>query len=255
MFKNMIYFNSQKVAEYKAVLEGKKHVAIKNVKISSSKSLDANISVFSGAIGGSNEMEGELIENVVLDYNEFEKLLEKKDGEYYFDLMGGEYDVDTITKSSIISFEGALSIPNEFDMMELINQFKPLLINSMNLANEEEEEIFKKIFAKESTKIPIFIESNQLGERQGFTKLTSTELLAGMETLEDYEEEDLTFIAKITSRKQVKDKPIVVFDIMKDLFSISRGLRRQMDQDEIEGIENIKSDRDIIELEVLAIYR
>ncbi|MFP3324580.1 hypothetical protein R0K05_15950 [Planococcus sp. SIMBA_160] len=76
-----------------------------------------------------------------------------------------------------------------------------------------------------------------------------------METLEDYEEEELTFIAKITSRKKVKDKPIVVFDIMKDLFSISRGLRRQMGPDEIEGIENIKSDRDILELEVLAIYR
>lgn len=251
----MIYFDSQKVAEYKAVLEGKKHVAIKNVKISSSKSLDAKISVFSGGVGGSNEMEGELIDNMILDCNEFEELLEQKGGDYYFDLMAAEYEIDTITKSSIISFEGSLSIPNEFDMMELINQFKPMLMNSMDLANAEEEEIFKKIFAKESTKIPIFIESSQLGERQGFTKLTSTELLAGMETLEDYEEEELTFIAKITSRKKVKDQPIVVFDIMKDLFSISRGLRRQMGPDEIEGIENIKSDRDILELEVLAIYR
>lgn len=255
MFKNMIYFDSLKVAEYKAVLAGKKHVAIKNVKISSSKSLDANVSVFSGGIGGSNEMEGELIENMVLDCNEFEDLLEKKGGEHYFNLMTEDYDVETITKSSIISFEGALSIPNEFDMMELINQFKPMLISSMNLANAEEEEIFKKIFEKENTKIPMFIQSNQLGERQGFTKLTSTELIVGMETLEDYEDEELTFIAKISSRKQAKDKPIVVFDIMKDLFSISRGLRRQMGQEEIEGIENIKSERDILELEVLAIYR
>lgn len=255
MFKNMIYFDAQKVAEYKAVLEGKKHVAIKNVKISSSKSLDANISVFSGGIGGTNEMEGELIDNLVLDCNEFEELLKKKGGDHYFDLMATDYDIETITKSSIISFEGSLSIPNEFDMMELINQFKPLLISSMNLANAQEEELFKKIFEKESTKIPMFIESSQLGERQGFTKLTSTELLVGMEALEDYEEEELTFIAKITSRKQVKDKPIVVFDIMKDLFSISRGLRRQMGQSEIEGIENIKSDTDTLELEVLAIYR
>lgn len=251
----MIYFDTQKVAEYKAVLEGKKHVAIKNVKISSSKSLDAKISVLSGTIGGTNEMEGELINNLVLDCNEFEELLNEKGGDYYFDFMATDYDIETITKSSIILFEGSLNIPKEFDMMELINQFKPLLINSMNVANAQEEELFKKIFEKESTKIPVFIESSQLGERQVFTKLTSTELLMDMDALEDYEEEEVTFIAKIASRKQVGDEPIVVFDIMKDLFSISRGLRRQMGQSEIEGIENIKSDKNTLELEVLAIYR
>jgi len=42
---------------------------------------------------------------------------------------------------------------------------------------------------------------------------------------------------------------------MKDLFSLSRGLRRQMGEKEIEGIPNIKSDGNIVLLEVLAIYQ
>ena len=255
MFKNLIYFDSKKVAEYKAVLEGKKHVAIKNVKISSTKSLDAKISVLSGGIGGSNEMDGELVDNLLLDCNEFEDILEEKGGDYYFNLTKENFDIETISKSSIIAFEGELSIPSEFDMMDLINQFKPLLVNSMQLNNPQEEEIFKSIFAKESTKIPMYIESEVFEERVGFSKLSSNYLFIDLETLEDYEGEELTFITKINSRKQYGDKPIVVFYIMKDLFSISRGLRRQMGSTEIEGIENIKVERDILELEVLAIYR
>ncbi|MEH7354012.1 hypothetical protein V7150_10580 [Neobacillus drentensis] len=45
MFKNLIYFDSNRVADYVAVLEGKKHVAIKNVKVSSGKSLSAKVPI------------------------------------------------------------------------------------------------------------------------------------------------------------------------------------------------------------------
>lgn len=255
MFKNLLYFDVNKVALYKAVLEGKKHVAIKNVKISSSKSLGAKVSVLSGEIGGSNEFEGELVDNLLLDCNEFENLLEKRGGDYFFDLIEENYEVETITKSSIIRFQGILRIPNEFDTMDLITQFKPMLINSMQLGNPQEEEIFKNIFAKESTKIPLIIESEYLKDNLGFAKLSSTELIINFESLEDYEDEDLTFIAKISTRKKYNNVPIVVFDIMKDFFSISRGLRRQMGVTEIEGIESIKVESNVIELEILAIYR
>lgn len=255
IFKNLLYFDAKKVEEYKALLEGKKYIAIKNVKISSSKSLEAQISILSGGIGGSNEMEGELVDNLLLDCNEFEHLLDKNGGDNFFDFTEGNFDIETITKTSIIKFEGILKIPNEFDMMDLITQFKPLLIISMQLGNPQEEEIFSSIFAKESTKIPLFIESETFEKNSGFAKLSSTELILNFETLEDYEEEDLTFIAKINSRKKYNNSPIVVFDIMKDLFFISRGLRRQMGNTEVEGMENIKVESDVIELEILAIYR
>ncbi|HCD58759.1 MULTISPECIES: hypothetical protein [Exiguobacterium] len=254
MFKNMIYFDSKKVAEYKALLIGEKSLNVKNMKITSTKSVNGKIPIVSGGMTGTNEMEGEPINSLVLDCNEFEELLQEKDGEYFFDLVEKDYDIETITKSSIISFGGSLSIPNEFDMMELITQFKPIIMNSLNLESTQEEEVIKKIFEKENTKIPIFITDSTLNDWIGFTKLTSTDLIIGMDGLEDYEEEEVTFIAKIISKKYYKDEPIVVFDIMKDLLSISRGLRRQLGKDEIEGVENIKSANNTLILEILAIY-
>ncbi|MBM7587935.1 hypothetical protein JOC86_004510 [Bacillus pakistanensis] len=255
MFKNLIYFDSTKVAEYGAVLEGKKHVAIKNVKVNSGKSLNAKVPVVSGGINKSNEMEGEIVDNLILDCNEFEELLVSKSKDNYFDFLENECDAETIPRTSIVRFEGGFSIPSEFDMMDLINKFKPMLTSSMNLQNAQEEEIFNKLFSKESTKIPAFFECSNFEERVGFSKLNSNNLCYELEHLEDFEDEEVTIIAKVLSRKDITDKPIVVFDIMKDLFSLSRGIRRQMGDNEIDGIPNIKSDENIIILEVLTIYQ
>lgn len=255
MFKNLIYFDSKKVAEYVAVLEGEKHLAIKNVKVSSGKSLSAKVPVVSGKINGSNEMQGEILENFILDCNEFEKLLKDKGKDNFFDLLEYEFDTETISKTSIIRFEGGFRIPPEFDMMDLINKFKPMLSSSMNLQNPQEEEVFKKIFVKDTTKIPVFLECNNFEKRVGFAKLNSNNLCYELEQLEDFGDEEVTVIAKILSRKNVIDKPIVVFDIMKDLFSLNRELRRQMGEQTIEGIKSIESDKNILILEVLAIYQ
>lgn len=255
MFKNLIYFDSNKVAEYGAVLKGEKHLAINSVKVSSGKSLSAKVPILSGGINGSNEMEGEISENLILDCNEFEELLESKGKENYFNLLENEYDSETIPRTSIIRFEGVFRIPSEFDMMDLINTFKPMLSSSMDLQNAQEEEIFKKMFAKDSTKIPAFLECSNFEERVGFAKLNSNNLCYELEHLEDFEDEEVIIIAKVISRKNVIDKSIVVFDIMKDLFSLSRGVRRQMGEQEIEGMESIKSDENIMLLEVLAIYQ
>lgn len=76
-----------------------------------------------------------------------------------------------------------------------------------------------------------------------------------MTELEDFEDEEVTIVAKVLTRKEVKNNPIIVFDVMKDLFSLNRAMRRQMDDQEIEGIESIKSEEDMVTLEVLAIYQ
>ncbi|MGG0509337.1 hypothetical protein ABE078_17855 [Priestia megaterium] len=255
MFKNLIYFDSNKVAEYGAVLEGKKHVNVKNIKVSSGKSLSAKVAILSGGVTGNNEMEGEILDNLILDCNEFEELLESKGKDNYFDFLEDDCDFETIPRTSIIRFEGGFSIPAEFDMMDLINKFKPMLTSSMDLKNAQEEEIFNKIFAKESTKIPAFLKCDNFEGRLGFAKLNSNNLCYEFEHLEDFEDEEVTIIAKVLSRKDVVNKPLVVFDIMKDLFSLNRGLRRQIGEQEIEGVQSIKSNENIAMMEVLAIYQ
>lgn len=256
MFKNLIYFDSNKVTEYTALLEGKKNIAIKNVKVRSGKTFGAKVPVLSTGLDESNEMEGEIVENLLLDCNQFEELLKNKSRDNYFDFLEEQYDLETIPKTSIIRFEGEFRIPEEFDMMDLINQFKPMLASSMNLQDAQEEELFSKIFTKESTKIPSFVDSDNFDNRIGFSKLNSNNLCYEFEHLEDYEGEEVTIIAKVISRKDIlNSKPVILFDIMKDLFSLSRGIRRQIGNEEIEGIKSIESVKNIINLEVLAIYQ
>lgn len=163
-----------------------------------------------------------------------------------------EFDFETISRRAIIRFEGEFNILEEFEMMDLINDFKPMLTTQMGLENNEEEEIFNKVFGKDSTKIPVFFESDNFGSRVGFSKVNSNDLKYQLTELEDFEDEEVTIVAKVLTRKEVKNKPVIVFDVMKDLFSLNRTIRRQMDD---KGIENIKSEEDMVTLEVLAIYQ
>lgn len=139
--------------------------------------------------------------------------------------------------------------------MDLINQYKPMLTSDMDLENPKEEEIFKTIFAKDNTKIPAFLNSESLEIRVGFSKLGSNNLLYSLVDLEDFEDEDITIIAKVLSRKNAEKKLVVVFDVLKDLLSLGRGIRRKMGKENIEGLANIESDESVINLEVLAIYQ
>lgn len=256
MFKNLIYFDLDKITEYRAVLEGERQVKFKNARVTTDQTLNANIKVLSGGKNESNELEGELQDNLILDCNEFEELLERKSKDNYFDFIEGdnEYDAETIPRASIMRFEGNFHIPEEFEIMDLINQFKPMLIQGMDIDTSEEEEIFNAIFAKENTKLPAFMNSEIFESRVGFTRLLSNNMLYSLVDLEDFEGEEVTVIAKVLNRKNVVKKSIVVFDVLKDLFSLSRGIRRQMGAD-VEGVENIKSSENIINLEVLAIYQ
>lgn len=254
MFRTLIYFDKKKITEYKSLIERKKAVELKNVKISNEKSGKTQIPLVSGGITGKSEMDGQILENYLLDCEEFENIL--KDREDYFDFTEDYFDIETIQKSCIIRFEGTFNIPAEFDMYDMINQFRPMLVNSIDANSTEEVEILKSLLGKESTKIPIFIENEQdFNERLSFSKLNSKNLCCDIESLEDFENESLIFVAKLISRKDVEGRDVIVYDVLKDLFSMSRALRRQLQDNEIEVINNISIDENFMILEVLAVYQ
>src|SRR5699024_10463192 len=128
------------------------------------------------------------VDNPILDCNEFEDLLQKNSKDNYFDMTENyDFDIETIPKTAIIRFEGMFNIPEQFDMMDLINEFKPILTAQMDMENAEEEEMFNKIFGKDSTKIPMFFDSDDFYDRVGFSKLNSNNLNYQMTELEDFE--------------------------------------------------------------------
>lgn len=253
MFRTLIYFDKNKVLQYKSLIEGKKAVEINKVKVSNEKSGKGQIYILSGGISGKSEMEGAILENYLFDCEEFEKLLEGRDD--YFDFTENDYDLETVSKSSIIKFNGTFNIPEQFDAMDLINQFRSLLIDTIETESKEEQEVLKCILGKESTKIPIFLEFNESNtDRLGYSKINPNHLCCNFNDIEDDKNEDVTIIAKVISRKNIDGKPIVVYDVMKDFLSLSRAFRRQVDE-KIEGVEDITIDEDFITLEILAIYQ
>lgn len=106
-------------------------------------------------------------------------MLEDKGKDNFFDFIEGEYEFDTntIPRSSIIRFEGEFKIPEEFDVMFLINEYRFILTSNMDIGTTEDEEIFNTIFGNESTKIPTFINSEYFENRIGFSKVGSNKLL------------------------------------------------------------------------------
>lgn len=255
MFRTLVYFDDKKVAEYKSLIKGEKLVSFKNVKVSNEKAGKVDISILSGGVSGSSEMDGEILNNYLLDCKEFENLLE--DTEDYFDfIQNPDFDIETIPRSSIIRFNGTFERPAEFDMLDLINQFKPMLVESIDTDSDEENQMLKSLLGKESTKVPIFIENDEnFSDRLGFAKINSNYLCCDMDSLDDFENEDVTVIAKIIFKRDITGEPVVVYDVMKDLFSMSRAIRRQIPNDQMEGINNISINENFITLEVLAVYQ
>lgn len=109
-----------------------------------------------------------------------------------------------------------------------------MLLESINLDSKEESKMLKSLLGKESTKMPIFIENEQdFSNRLGFAKINSNYLCCDVEELNEFENEEVTIIAMLVSRKSISSEPIIVYDVMKDLFSISRVIRRQFSNGEI----------------------
>lgn len=255
MFHTLIYFNREKVITYKSLIEGKKAIDFKDATLVKDKGGKAIFPIMSGEMGTTSELKGEVLANYLLDCKEFEDILFGRDD--YFDLLNDDVDGTTIPKSSIIRFSGTINIPEEFHMLELINKFKPLIVNSVQVNSTEEREVLGAFLGKDSTRVPLFIEPQDFfDEKLCFAKVNSNNFCYDFENLDDFENEEVTILAKIISRKTVNGNPIVVYDVLKDLFSMNRTLRRKLDiLSSDPEIKNITLDENYIQLEVLAIYQ
>ena len=100
----------------------------------------------------------------------------------------------------------------------------------------------------------MFFEIEGDKDRLGFSKINSNNLCVDIELIEEGEFNNSVVIAKFKAKKKVAGEEII-FDVMKDLFSMNRALRKQFGSTNINGIENITIDEDYFSLEILAIYQ
>lgn len=233
MFGNLIYYNKKKVDQYSALIRGE------------------NIET---VISDRNDDEKRVI-NYLLECATFEKLLQQRDD--YIDYVGGNQEIliKDVRISSIIRVTGEIYVPEQFDMVHLFDEYKPLILGGIDCKDGEERELLKSVFENSKMRIPIYCElGGECDYWMGIGKAVPENLLIDYNELEDYEGKELTIIARLESRKYYKDKPLPVFDIYKDFLGLNRALRKQIVSEKKQEFESIDVEEDYLGLELLAIY-
>ncbi len=137
MFGKIIYYDKKAVAEYKTVISGKPNLEIEEYDVSNDKGIIADLKLVSADVKASKSYKAKVQESDLYDCDLFEKMLIGRDD--YFDFtISSDYDITTVPNRSIIKMDGYIEIPEDFDMMKVIDAFKPFILN-MNQFQDMEE--------------------------------------------------------------------------------------------------------------------
>lgn len=106
----------------------------------------------------------------------------------YFDFtQSSDFDLTTMSRGGIIKFDGYIKGPEEFDLTQTIDKFKPMLIASLvkDTMDDQSEQVALQVFLETSdTKIPVLIDYDE--------QLISNNMLVKYEGMEEYEELEVT---------------------------------------------------------------
>jgi len=254
MFRSFIYLDEDKLYTYKSIIDGKKSPKLKDIKKTRRKSADFN--AFGAGLGVTAEdtISGEFTKNPDYDYNEFEEKLTTVEGEDYFDFVvnSDAYDLTTVPPMKLMRVNGTFSIPESFDIVNLIETFKPLLMGQIEARTDNEKEALNSFIGNASADIPIVIDFNDI---VFFGKLNAKNLYEEYTTLEDYFDQDVSFLCKVVGVSR-RDH-VEVFNPLKDFIRLNRTLRRSMDSNSKSniGLEPIVIAGPVLKVEVIAIYK
>ena len=201
-----------------------------------------------------SERESELvsIESLLLNCNIFENQL--KGNDYYYDATedSDEVEIKTIRRDSILKCDCCLRIPEVFDNTKLINDFKSLVLSGVDYGVDNEVLIdsLKSIVEKANiSKIPIEIESSGV---LMCAKIDSSNLLIKYNELEDYEDEELTALVRVTNNGMLPSEK-AYYDPLKDYLMLNRRIRKSIKDDN--ALKPIAPGLEYKRVEVIAIYQ
>lgn len=252
MFRSFIYLDEEKLYTYKRQLEGKN--AAQPKAISQKKAASFNAGTNGVGISSATEInvDSEFERDVSFDYDCFEQALNKFGGEEYFDcVLNDDYDLMTIPAMKLFRICSPFEIPEGFDMVTLIEQFKPLLLGEIETKSTGEQEALEGILGRASADIPFIIEYDNIVISG---KLNNKKLLEAYENLEEYMDQDVYMLCKVVG---VNHKETVeIFDPLKDFIRLPRRMRREMDSKGTSvGLDKISVEGPVLKVEVVAIYK
>jgi len=260
--KEFIYFDETLIREYGSQLSQNFLIEFKkiNTETNEKTGLELGQDLPVGAQmkkAKSQELEGILINTISNQYKNFEELLSNSD--VYLNFLENDEitDLTTAGRGTIVTVEGIFSIPSEFDKMELVDENKELIFQESPMDTEMANKFLEKIFIeKNNCFIPLKL---KLGEEEvsAFAKINKNKFIKDYDLIDEFENEYLVFTFKSNGYRKIKtDK--VVFSMTKDLFGLSRSMRRELSKtssEKIEGIEDIKMKENYLDIELIAIYK
>ena len=233
MFRDLIYYNKNKVDQYKALITR---------KVDTEGAQD----IF--------ENQDKKI-SYLLECSAFEELLIDREDYYDYTSETPEIALKDIRLASIIKVSGEIYVPEQFDMVQLIDEFRPVIMKSITYKDQDEKEMMEIMFKNSKLRIPVYCELDESCDYWlGIGKIAPDNLLVDYNELDDYETQTVNIIARLESRKYYKDVPLPVFDIYKDFLGLNRVLRKQIQSGNKEEFEKISVEEDYLGLEFLAIY-
>lgn len=196
MFGKIIYYDKKAVAEYKSVISGKPNLEIEEYDVSNDKGIIADLKLVSADVKASKSYKAKVQESDLYDCDLFEKMLIGRDD--YFDFtISSDYDITTVPNRSIIKMDGYIEIPEDFDMMKVIDAFKPFILNMNQFQDmEEASRMALQTFlgSANAAKIPLVFE----GEDTLFcSKIFQENMTISYEELSEIDE-NITILARVT---------------------------------------------------------
>lgn len=252
MFRNFIYLDTDKLYTYKRQIEGVNNPNIKTIKKTKNRGLEAQIATVS--VKSQDELctEAEVERDISFDYDRFEFALSSYEGEDYFDFVmnGEEYSFKTLPQMKIIRLQNSLIIPESFDIVAIIQQFKGVIFEQMEIEKNEDMQLMKSLFDNTSADIPILIQEDDITI---FSKLNSKYLNVEYTDIENLSEDEVYILCRVIG-VNAKEK-VVVYDPLKDFVKLSRAIRRTIKADDNEiGLEKIAVSGPVLKVEIIAIY-
>lgn len=252
MFRSFIYLDEDKFYTYKRQIDGNNSANPKAITQKRSTGFNAEYK----GIGINNtiqtDISGEFERDISFDYDRFELSLGVLEGEDYFDcVLSTDYDLSSVPAMKLIRICNPFFIPENFDAVNLIDKFMPMLIGQIKTESSGEQEALESILGKASADIPILVDC---GDVTISGKLSAKHLHEEYSTLEDYAEQEVYMLCKVVG--MIRKDIVEIFDPLKDFIRLPRAMRRQMDREGKDlGLEKISAEGPILKVEIIAIYK
>jgi len=250
LFRSYTYLDDEKIIEYANILR----IDTSSVEQVQTKSASATLGTKGVGVSASKETsQKRLISNSVKDiYNQFEQGLCKLEGQGYYSYSDNSetYEIFTMPNQAIVKIVATISIPEEFDMVQTINEYRPYLMSQMD-ETPDNLALISSVLGNDDVEIPVILRCDDFDL---YGKLKSGFLLEEYTQLEEYERSEVTILIKILN-KHDKDG-IEIYNPMKDFMHLNRTMRRQAIGGESSELTNpIYVNGKWINAEILAIYR